>query len=412
MFRLAERTSLIIALGLFAGAGAVLPAAAQDAEDGIEARKPRHAQPREAEARPQVAEERRAAFGERLRPPNARQGEAESPPRFQGPIRPERHEPWGDALRERQAERRAGFDIRDGAAPPARDARRPEPPAQDWRQAREEAQRAEAARRADAAQQARAEEARRRAEDAARRDGLQADARMIAEQRAREEARRGNWEDRRDRDARPGRDWRDDPREREAQRRRYEQDRRQAEQWQREQARRQWDYERRQQEAERARRAAQLRYQRDYWRRWQAEQARWEREQARWSWQSPYYAAPARIRYGFDGGWYYTNQYGADLLERAVRDGYREGWYAGRADRQDGWRYDPRGNYAWIDASFGYPGYLIGYDAYRHYFREGFERGYRDGYYARYQYGYYDRRNDYAVILPVVLAAILGFSLH
>ena len=49
---------------------------------------------------------------------------------------------------------------------------------------------------------------------------------------------------------------------------------------------------------------------------------------------------------------------------------------------------------------------------YRYYFRQGFERGYRDAYYGRYQYGYYDRRSDIGVILPAVIGAILGFSLH
>ena len=95
-----------------------------------------------------------------------------------------------------------------------------------------------------------------------------------------------------------------------------------------------------------------------------------------------------------------------------MRDGYQEGFRAGRADSMDGWRFDYRCSYAWIDGSYGYGGYYVNRDTYRYYFRQGFERGYRDAYYGRYQYGYYDRRSDIGVILPAVIGAILGFSLH
>lgn len=49
---------------------------------------------------------------------------------------------------------------------------------------------------------------------------------------------------------------------------------------------------------------------------------------------------------------------------------------------------------------------------YRYYFRQGFRRGYEDAYYGRYRYGRYDRDNDWAIILPVVLTAILGFQYY
>lgn len=96
------------------------------------------------------------------------------------------------------------------------------------------------------------------------------------------------------------------------------------------------------------------------------------------------------------------------LLQQAIRDGYQEGWYAGQADRQDRWRFDYRGNYAYIDGAYGYNGYYVGRNDYQHYFRQGFERGYRDGYYGQYQYGRYDRGNNMAIILPVILSAILN----
>jgi flagellar biosynthesis/type III secretory pathway protein FliH len=85
--------------------------------------------------------------------------------------------------------------------------------------------------------------------------------------------------------------------------------------------------------------------------------------------------------------YYYVNQYGADLLNRAVNSGYEEGFRAGQADRQDGWGFDYESSDAYLDASYGYDGYYVDSSEYQYYFREGFRRGYEDGYYSRYQYG-------------------------
>jgi hypothetical protein len=87
--------------------------------------------------------------------------------------------------------------------------------------------------------------------------------------------------------------------------------------------------------------------------------------------------------------YYYVNDYGAQLLQRAVNDGYEEGFYAGQADRQDGWSFDYEGSDPYQDASLGYDGYYVDLSEYQYYFREGFRRGYEDGYYGRYQYGSY-----------------------
>ena len=249
------------------------------------------------------------------------------------------------------------------------------------------------------------------------REQASASERVIREARAREDARdavrderRGDWQaDRGDRyQARPGEPGRVD---RDDQRRRYEQDRQHARDWQRQETSRRAAYEQRSRELERQRRNAQYRYQQDYYRRWLAQQARWTSYRSDY-YNDPYYYTPANIRYGYGGSWYYTNRYGANLLQQAVRDGYQEGFRAGRADSMDGWRFDYRGSYAWLDGSYGYGGYYVNRDTYRYYFRQGFERGYRDAYYGRYQYGYYDRRSDIGVILPAVIGAILGFSLH
>ena len=93
-----------------------------------------------------------------------------------------------------------------------------------------------------------------------------------------------------------------------------------------------------------------------------------------------------------------------------MSEGYQEGYYAGRADRQDRWQFDYRNSYAYVDGSYGYNGYYVSQNDYRYYFRQGFQRGYNDAYYGRNQYGRYDNRNGLGIILPVVLAAILGFQ--
>src|SRR5205814_1624468 len=74
--------------------------------------------------------------------------------------------------------------------------------------------------------------------------------------------------------------------------------------------------------------------------------------------------------------YYEVNQYGADLLRRAVNYGYREGYRAGVADREDRWNFDYRDSYAYQDANYGYDGYCEDQGAYNYYFREGFRRGY------------------------------------
>jgi hypothetical protein len=83
------------------------------------------------------------------------------------------------------------------------------------------------------------------------------------------------------------------------------------------------------------------------------------------------------------------------MLRNAVNNGYEEGYYAGESDRQDGWRFGYRDNYAYEDASYGYDGYYVSLNEYQYYFREGFRRGYEDGYYSRNEYGnYYNGRRS------------------
>jgi hypothetical protein len=60
----------------------------------------------------------------------------------------------------------------------------------------------------------------------------------------------------------------------------------------------------------------------------------------------PYFYTPPSYRYSRGGRYYETNQYGIDLLRRAVNYGYQEGWLAGVADRQDRWDSNYEGSYA------------------------------------------------------------------
>lgn len=122
----------------------------------------------------------------------------------------------------------------------------------------------------------------------------------------------------------------------------------------------------------------------------------------------PYFHTAPIYRYSRAGRSYETNQYGADLLRKAVNYGYEEGFRAARADREDGWRSSYEDSYAYRDANYGYAGYYVDRDDYNHYFREGFRRGYEDGYQGRYEYGEYSDGN-YSV-LETVLNLILNLQ--
>jgi hypothetical protein len=124
--------------------------------------------------------------------------------------------------------------------------------------------------------------------------------------------------------------------------------------------------------------------------------------------QRQFYYAPYVYRYYRGGRYYQANQYGADMLRRALNLGYEEGWRAGQADREDRWRFNYQDSYAFQDATYGYDGYYVDLFEYRYYFREGFRRGYEDGFYGRYQYGAYS--NGVYSLIGGVLNAILNLQ--
>ena len=122
----------------------------------------------------------------------------------------------------------------------------------------------------------------------------------------------------------------------------------------------------------------------------------------------PYFYTPPSYRYSRGGRYYETNQYGVDLLRKAVNYGYEEGYRAGMADRRDRWAFDYQDSYAYQDGNYGYGGFYVERDDYNYYFREGFRRGYEDGYNSRYQYGRYS--NGRGTMLGAVLSVILNFE--
>ncbi|HEV2349173.1 MAG TPA: hypothetical protein VG028_04925 [Terriglobia bacterium] len=152
---------------------------------------------------------------------------------------------------------------------------------------------------------------------------------------------------------------------------------------------------------------AQYRYQQQYWdhERQEDTHLRYDRHDYN---NDPYFYTASNYRYNRGGQYYETNQYGANMLRQAVNYGYQEGFLAGQADRQDGWRSDYQDSYAYQDANYGYDGYYVSQEDYNYYFREGFQRGYEDGFYSRSQYGSYS--SGKYTILGAILGSILDME--
>jgi hypothetical protein len=102
-----------------------------------------------------------------------------------------------------------------------------------------------------------------------------------------------------------------------------------------------------------------------------------------------------RYRVNRNGTWYNTDNRGADLLRQAVNEGYRQGFAAGRSDRNGRRRsISWSNNNVYRRGTYGYQS-GVAQSQYQYYFRQGFQRGYQDGsnreyrddYYGNYQYG-------------------------
>jgi hypothetical protein len=164
-----------------------------------------------------------------------------------------------------------------------------------------------------------------------------------------------------------------------------------------------WQYlqQQRDRQLQQQRRGRYLQYQQQYWNRIRQDQIRLQ--------QARYYDYLVNdYRYSRNGSYYYTSQYGAQMIQDAINNGYEEGFRAGQADRYDNWNYDYNDSYGYQDASYGYDSYYVSLDEYNYYFRQGFQRGYDDGYYGRSQYGTY--RNGKYEVLGAILQTIFSFA--
>ena len=159
-------------------------------------------------------------------------------------------------------------------------------------------------------------------------------------------------------------------------------------------------------------RLAQYRFQQRYYERLRQQRA--ALMNARYDYYNdPFYYTGPSYRYQREGRNYQTNEYGIEALKRALNAGYKEGYRAGRADREDRWRYDYRSSFAYQDANYGYDGRYLQQDEYNHYFREGFQRGYEDGYNGTHKFGSgrdNDDDNDEWWIAAAVVAAVIGYQ--
>jgi hypothetical protein len=136
-------------------------------------------------------------------------------------------------------------------------------------------------------------------------------------------------------------------------------------------------------------RPAQSNVQRQYVDRLHQQQLTVQRQRPGTYGRDPYFSTPANYRYSRGGRSYETNQYGVNLLKQGVNYGYDQGYRTGLADRDDHFRSDYEGSFAYQDANYGYGGFYVDRDDYNFYFREGFRRGYEDGYGGHLQYGTY-----------------------
>jgi hypothetical protein len=152
---------------------------------------------------------------------------------------------------------------------------------------------------------------------------------------------------------------------------------------------------------------AQYRYQQQYWDHERQEQNRLRDDRHDYD-NDPYFYTASNYRYNRGGRYYETNQYGANMLRQAVNYGYQEGFQAGQADHQDGWRSDYQNSFVYQDANYGYNGFYVDQDDYNYYFRQGFQRGYEDGYFRRSQYGSYS--SGRYTILGAILGSILDME--
>jgi hypothetical protein len=113
------------------------------------------------------------------------------------------------------------------------------------------------------------------------------------------------------------------------------------------------------------------------------------------------FSATANAQYGYgqynNRNPYNNQQYNSgynSIQQYAITNGYQLGYGSGSNDRNYRANFDLRRSKAYRDADSGYRGDFGNKDAYKQFFRQGFELGYRDGY-SGYQRRTFQGYNDY-----------------
>jgi len=149
-----------------------------------------------------------------------------------------------------------------------------------------------------------------------------------------------------------------------------------------------------------------------------------QRRQAEWNsrntggvnfdWQNNNIDRNARYRVYRNGSYYQTDYRGAEILRQAVNEGYRQGFQAGRNDRERNVRFSWTNSNVYRSGTYGYQNGNVTRSQYQYYFQQGFQRGYQDGSNSRYgsdyngQYEYGSYQNGSVNILGTILNTILN----
>jgi flagellar biosynthesis/type III secretory pathway protein FliH len=104
-----------------------------------------------------------------------------------------------------------------------------------------------------------------------------------------------------------------------------------------------------------------------------------------------------------NGGYYYTDDRGAQMLRQAVNYGYQQGYRAGQYDARRGNSFGYNSQNMYRTGTYGWS--YVDQNQYRYYFQQGFQRGYQDGYYRTNRYG-----SNGGNILGSILNTILNIS--
>ena len=122
-----------------------------------------------------------------------------------------------------------------------------------------------------------------------------------------------------------------------------------------------------------------------------------------------------RYRVYRNGSYYNTDVRGAEVLRQAVNEGYRQGFAAGRSDRDRYRRSSWSTSNVYRSGSVGYNDH-VDRNQYQYYFQQGFQRGYQDGsnrrfndgYNGNFDYGYY--QNGTLTVIGAILDTVLNIS--